>query len=329
MEFDDSGPHRSQTALSTRSAAAEWLVARQMAEDWTAEQQAALNDWLARSAANRIAYWRFDAAWGQAQRLSILRRPMRPPPRSQKKSIGFWLPRIVAAMVMVGALGTFAVQYATRSDFQTYRTPVGGRMTIGLEDGSKIELNTATVLRVSNHSGQRQAVLEHGEAYFQIVHDPAHPFVLTAGAQRITDLGTAFSVRKQNGDVSVTLFEGRARLETIDKQGETKPTVLKPGDIAIATPKSVKTTKEPLTRLRDGLAWRRGMIEFKRATLAEAARQFNRYNHTKIIIEDPQVAALTIHGTFPENDVWAFADAAKAYFNLHAERHGDTIVITR
>ncbi len=58
----------------------------------------------------------------------------------------------------------------------------------------------------------RTVTLDGGEAYFEVVHDARHPFVVLAGNRRITDLGTKFSVSREGDHVQVVVKEGRVRV---------------------------------------------------------------------------------------------------------------------
>lgn len=320
-------------AMAARATAADWLIARRMSETWSEADQAELEHWLAQSPANRIAYWRLDGAWGQAQRLAALKQPMRRAqvPSGRRGGLSTYRFAAVLGVAMLGLaaiMGGLKSQFADGSDLRTYTTPVGGRLTVSLGDGSKIELNTDSTLQVSGNADRRSATLERGEAFFQIKHDPSRPFVVSVGQQRIVDLGTKFAIRKTEAAVRVSLFEGSAKVENVGRSADHSK-ILQPGDVAVATANAIRISKSPLDSLREDLAWRRGMIEFARATLAEAATEFNRYNRTKVVIADPNIARLTIHGTFPAQDVLAFADAAQAYFHLHAEKRNGAIVISR
>ena len=314
-----------ENAMETRSKASEWLVTRRAAADWSEADQAALDAWLAQSPANRIAYWRLEAAWNQAQRLTVLRRPADAPRMGATRAGS--VVRIVSALALIAAIAAAGAFYVSMPTTKTYATPIGGHLTVALSDGSKIELNTDTVLRLSDGAHARVASLEKGEAYFQIKHDTARPFSLSAGGHRVVDLGTKFSVRERADRVEIMLIEGRASIEAEDAGAQRA--VLKPGDVAIATRNSLSVLKKPIREMNDKLAWRQGMLSFKYVTLAEAAGEFNRYNDTKIIIADTHVAHLTIYGTFPAKDVAAFADAAQAYFQLHVVNRGGSVVISR
>lgn len=326
-------PHLSeekQSATETDLCAADWLQ-RQSFWKWSAEDQMTLDAWLAESRAHRIAYWRQKSVWESAQRLKALRAPMASPrssiPAANAKP--FFL-RIAAAAIVAAAVGTVGYRYIapTSSNEKIYTTPVGGRKTIALLDGSRIELNTNTSLRVRVDKAIRMATLDRGEAYFDIHHDAARPFIVNVASHRITDLGTKFTVRDGGDRLEVTLLQGRARLDSTDRSNPPNSAILSPGEIAIATPQSVTVIRKPKKELDSQTGWRRGVLTFYHATLADAAREFNRYNQRKIVVVDNAAEAELIDGTFPVNDVDLFGRVAHSVLGARVENKGHDIVIS-
>ena len=315
-------------ALSLRSETSERVLKRQLSLAWSDADQAELDAWLEQSPANRIAYWRLEAAWKQAERLSALRKSQVKPGTPQlRKNYGRMF-GAAAAVIAIAIVGALSIPSPKQPLGKTYSTPIGGRLTLALKDGSQIELNTNTSLRIPQGDARR-VILEKGEAYFQIRHDAAHPFEVAAGGNRIVDLGTKFSVRANGARTEVALIEGSAKVESANPAESANAVILKPGDVAIATANSLAVSRKPKAVLADQLAWRNDMLAFKYATLAEAASEFNRYNQTKIVISDPRVANLTIYGNFPTRDVAGFADAAQVSLKVHVENRKGEIVITR
>ena len=324
---ENAGQTAPSQALEIRSKASQWVIARQASAGWTEQDQAALDTWLAESSANRLAYWRMEAAWKHTERLNALRTPPSTGSSGQKrvsKILG-----TMASLIALAILGTVSAFYLLQPRSKTYETPVGGRLMIALNDGSKIELNTDTVLHVSGAENGRGAILERGEAYFQIKHDANHPFALSVSGHRIIDLGTKFSVRKDADRVEVALLEGSAKIETDAENKSPQAAVLSTGDVAVATSNSLTVSKKPVVDLDNNLAWRHDMLAFKYATLAQVAAEFNRYNNTKIVIADAQAAQLTVYGNFPTKNVAAFADAIQVSFKLHVENLNGEVVISR
>lgn len=316
-----------QSAEDIEARAALWIDRRDRS-DWTAEHQAELDAWLAGSMAHSIAFWRLNAAWQRAERLAAFG------PRTEKAARFFNREKLkpaflrvaagLAVAALLGAGGFYWLNPAERS----YETTSGTREILSLGDGSQIELNTDTVLRVSRKAGERIVWLDRGEAFFQIKHDPAHPFTVNVAGKRVIDLGTKFSIRTDAQRTEIALTEGRARLEAPTQAQKEKIVTLKPGDVAIATATGVSVTEQPLHRLNNQLGWLRGVLIFDNTTLADAAAQFNHYSQRKLTVDDA-VADLRIDGTFLANDPAAFAVIVEHILHLHARDNGSEIQISR
>ncbi|HEY5236887.1 MAG TPA: FecR domain-containing protein, partial [Rhizomicrobium sp.] len=199
---------------------------------------------------------------------------------------------------------------------------------VRLADGSQVELNTDTVLRADVSADQRTVWLDRGEAFFQVRHDVAHPFVVMAGKQRVTDLGTKFLVRRDSTRFEVAVMEGRVRFDTLDSHAP-QPATLTPGDVAVASANAMLVTRQPAQKLASELGWRHGVLVFEHTTLADAAAEFNRYNSEKLVIADAAAGRRTIGATFRTGDVELFARAAQELLGLRVENRGSEIVISR
>jgi transmembrane sensor len=305
--------------------AAEWLIERQDKESWSAEDRDALEEWLAQSPAHEIAFLRLEEAWGRSQRLSALHPPA---PESLPRMAPLLL-RIAAALVVAAAIGGFAAAQLMRPHDRVFSTPVGGHESITFADGSKVELNTNTVLRARMTTEQRVVYLEKGEAFFQIRHDAAHPFVVMVGDRRITDLGTQFVVRREPGGLKVAVVQGRVWFDPADRQSPSQSAMLTPGDVATVTANKMRVTHATARTLATGLSWRRGVLVFDNTTLADAAAELNRYNSRKLVIADPAIASETIGGTFGTGDIEAFARVARTALGLHVANNGAELIIFR
>jgi len=317
----------SSRAAEIKAQAASFL-ARANSGDWNEADQTSLDTWLAQSRGHQAAYWRLEAAWQEAERLRVLRAPLSRPDAARSNRNHTSL-KIAAAAAFAAVVGTAAFFQSQSPTTRTYATDIGGRQILNLSDGSKIELNTNTTLRMGGEGGQRQVWLDRGEAFFQIRHDATHPFTVTAGDHKITDLGTKFSVRQDGDRLRVTLIEGKARLDSTDIWSRHQSVELTPGDVAVATATSLSLVRKPDKALSEELGWRRGVLVFDRTSLADAAAEINRYNTQKLIIEDPSVAKLTLDGTFPVHAVPEFIEVAQAVFGLRVRRQGDHTLISR
>jgi len=152
--------------------------------------------------------------------------------------------------------------------------------------------------------------------------------VVLAGDHRITDVGTVFVVRRASQRLEVALVEGRARFDTPDDPAA-EAIDLSAGDKVVATARGVARSIKPVAALTNELGWRRGVLVFDGTTLAEAATEFNRYSTTKLVVPNPEVARLTINGTFQINDMKAFIDATQVVLGLKLETRNNEILISR
>lgn len=299
-------------------------------DTWTENDQAEFDKWFSQSIAHKAAYWRLNSVWSRADRLSALR-PLVPQRREAESTRRKGLfPKVAAALVVLAGAAGAAGYLMPASNVAVYETAVGGHKNLTLADGTRIELNTNTVLRADVNEKRRTVELVRGEALFHVKHDAAHPFVVIASQHRIIDLGTSFVVRESKDRVEVALLEGRARLESTDTQSPVKRVaILTPGDEAVATPERIFVRRKPTSEIHDELGWRRGILVFRSSTLAEVAAEYNRYNTQKIVITDDVAATRTMSATLPANDLGTFARIARNFLGLHVRETKDEIVISQ
>jgi transmembrane sensor len=282
-------------ALQIKARAADWIERRDRS-DWSGQDQAALDAWLEESVAHFLAYQRMMHAWTRADRLVALRQPAPPSTPEVQARVGSAAKRFAVAAAAVFLLaGILGALFVLRPHEQTFATAVGVHRVIALSDGSSIELNTDTVVRTDVSAWHRSATLEKGEAYFQIAHDAAHPFTVTAGSRMVTVLGTKFLLRNDDERFRVALFDGSVKVTPADRTANlsaSQSTVLKPGDVLVATGKALWVERKSRLELASDLGWRRGVLVFHHTPLADAADEYNRYNHQKIVIADAAAAAL-------------------------------------
>ncbi|GGY97153.1 FecR domain-containing protein [Pseudoduganella plicata] len=299
--------------------AARWLAC-QDAGTLTGAMQEQFDTWLEADTRHRVAWLRLRAAWTQAD--SLLRREAANGAQSAAlPRFSQW--RIAAGVLLAIALGAQLMWMSGGTGPQQYATRIGENRVVALADGSRIMLNTDSRLRAAPDAA-RKVWLDRGEAYFDIAHDPAHPFIVEAGDSRVTVLGTRFTVRRTGAGVRVLVAEGRVRVTesgaavTLTRNEEA---VALGGRIARATRTEAQTGQR--------LAWREGRIVFDQTRLADAAAEFNRYNERRIVVADPDIAGIRIGGSFSPANVDGFARLLEQGFGLTARRDGNDILISR
>jgi len=312
--------------------ALDWLI-RRNGEGWTEDEQAELDGWLEESMAHKAAFWRADHLWQQADRIGSLgidTHAEAEEPRAQRR----WWPAAIAAS-LVAAVGIggillgprFFEQPAIQAQQARFDTPVGGRRIVPLTDGSKVELNTQTVIRAAVNETKREVWLDSGEAFFEVAHREGEPFVVHAGRQTITVLGTKFSVRRGKDRVTVNVLEGRVRVD--DGEGTmAHATIITGGDTAISRGASTLIAPKSEERVESALAWRDGMLSFDQAPLTEVVAEFNRYNRMQLVVTDATAGRIPIGGSFQASSVESFTRLLRDAYGLRIERDDTTVKIS-
>ncbi|MDT9598748.1 FecR family protein [Sphingosinicella rhizophila] len=323
--------------------AAQWIVAREE-PGWTSRDQAAFDAWLNESDFNRIAWLRLDEGWRQSDRIRALGAGDAAPADMaeptglahvpDRASAGrWWVPHAIAAsLVAIVGLGWFNIQLDLDRPAATvatkYETTVGGRRMVGLNDGSRMELNTASAVRAAVGTERREIWLDRGEAYFEVAHDRTRPFIVHAGGRQVTVLGTKFSVRRDGDKVIVSVLEGRVRVDDIGSAGIGRSTTIAGGDIAVARGPATLVTAKSEERVEGALAWREGMLSFDQTRLADVAAEFNRYNRKQLIVTGPDAPDMQIGGTFPSSKPRAFVALLRDAYGVRVEESEEAIRIS-
>jgi len=307
--------------------AAEWLIRREQPQ-WSQADQAALEGWLDESMAHKAAFWRLEHGWQMADRIGALSAgDIAPRPRRTGLPSKWWWQAGALAASLLLAITFIGLHSRPVSSPQpsvdTFDTGVGGHRIVPLMDGSRLELNTATVLRTMISQTRRDVWLDRGEAFFEVAHIEGSAFVVHAGPRMITVVGTEFSVRRDGDKVTVAVVKGRVRVEDTTR-GESRATItVAPGDVAIGIGSSTMVISKPVAAIESKLSWRDGRLVFDGTSLAEVADDFNRYNRQQLLISDPSVAAIRISGTFNASNMEAFVRLLKEAYGLKVELTAD------
>jgi transmembrane sensor len=210
----------------------------------------------------------------------------------------------------------------------TFATAIGERSTTTLEDGSVAVLNTNTRLQLAFSAQERRVILLQGQALFEVSHDPDRPFVVMAGEQRITAIGTVFDVRLDGDDVRVTLIEGVVEVKAeaplgtdlAGSAGSPVPVRMTAGQTlvtkALATPEPPVVAEAEVER---ATIWRHGRVFFDDAPLSEAVAEMNRYSTTQIVVRDIALDRFRVNGMFRTGQQSNFVLALEQYFPLAVE----------
>lgn len=207
----------------------------------------------------------------------------------------------------------------------TYATGVGEQRLVQLADGSRVRLDTDTRLVARFDARGRHIRLNRGQAFFDVAHDAARPFVVEAGPTAVRALGTRFDVRRDDGHVQVTLVEGRVEVHA-GGPAAGRSLTLSPGQQVTAN--GGLGAPRPID-VATATSWTSGRIVFHDVPLRAAVAEVNRYSRRKIVLDAGGEGEVAVTGAFDSGDVEAFTAAVSDLHDLQAEPQADGSVRLR
>ena len=293
---------------SITEAAAEWAV-RLHAGALTDQEQAELRHWIACDSRHEAALRFAEQTWAalgevhkeepvHRQRPSAATLPVR---RSTRRRP--WQRAAVVALVVVAA----GVGWVRGPDMllrmqADYITQKGEMRTVHLADGSKVELDSASAIRLDYDGVQRRISLIQGAAIFDVapmVGGENRPFVVQSAGGQTRALGTRFVVEREGDSqawVGMLQHSVEVSLQASPKKGAADR-VLKEGQAARYSPQEGIVPLDQFDVER-ATSWRRGVLIFDRQPLANVIEQLNRYRPGRIVLTDAQLGDREVSGVF-------------------------------
>jgi transmembrane sensor len=217
--------------------------------------------------------------------------------RAARSRVRTWA--IAASSCLIAILGAW---FALGLRGDVIESRLAERRQVMLEDGTVVQLEPETRMRVKFEETLRRVELEQGRALFRVAKNPQRPFLVTADQTSVRAVGTAFGVESGSRGIVVTVAEGKvavadspkAKAEGAEIFLTAGQQVIVPGSGAVAPVRAVDTTR--------ALAWAQGQLVFENDTLADVVQEFNRYNRVPLSITDAQLAARRVSGVFEATD---------------------------
>jgi transmembrane sensor len=307
-----------RTRLDIDEEAATWIWRMDSATVDAGDRQA-FDAWLRQDPRHRRAAAELSAVWGALDGLAEAKRGEKiatftnaAKPALLPSTQRWWF----AAAAMLAAIAVGAMWLQKGSELQTLATAVGQQRDVTLADGSIVTLNTNTIVETDLRRRTREIYLRKGEAHFQVAHDRSRPFLVHAGDAVVRAVGTAFEVRVMTDQhVDVVVDEGRVEVRATaqepvsQKLPATTVRALNAGERLSTASRDFAVVPITAQQLSSELAWREGAIIFDGEPLSEAIAEIERYTDARIIVSDPQIAALRVGGRFRTGDVQEFFNA--------------------
>src|SRR5271155_194288 len=120
-----------------------------------------------------------------------------------------WRSRFAAAAACALATTLLTALWWHSERYPLYTTDVGERRSLTLPDGSTVDLNARSSIRIEFSTTERHVELLDGQALFQVAKDKQRPFTVGSGDATVRAVGTQFDVYRKSSGTTVTVLEGR------------------------------------------------------------------------------------------------------------------------
>lgn len=261
------------------------------------------------------------------------------PSKSSRPARARWA-LAAAILLLIGAAWLWQLTTA-----ETIRTVTGEQRSLTLDDGSRVELNARSSIRIRFSDAERRVDLLEGQALFHVAPEPGRAFIVDAGDIDVRAVGTQFDVNRGRTGTIVTVIEGRVAVLTEGAAGEREIGPEKPSTANGATGKRADplildagqrvrvTGAEPLrpapANVDATTAWTRHQLAFDGTPLIEVIEQFNRQNKRQLRIASVELNALSISGVYTSPDPQSLVNFLRTEPDILIVETPDEVIISR
>ncbi len=199
--------------------------------------------------------------------------------------------------------------------------------SIVLPDGTNVKMNANSTLQYPDQFavGSRKVKLS-GEAYFEVVHDAANPFIVELTNLEVEDLGTSFMISAYPGKdrVEVNVTSGSVRLREKNQKEEALLVAGWNGKYNSEIGK-IEVTNELDTNY---LSWITREVSFHHTPLSTVFEELENVYHVKIAFTDPAIADIPYTANFEKFDLGDIVKIIAQTHHLSVKKEGDGFVFS-
>jgi transmembrane sensor len=311
------------------------LLDRYQQGNTTVEENQLIEKWLAENGVADPAWQRLNAADKEqwlADVFTDIKATIRQnepviKPISSRKYLWYKIAGAAAVLLVVcGLWWQFSGKRTSPQHLSVVSIPRDQKRLVTLADGSTVWLNAGAELKYPAVFPEKsREVYLSGEAYFDVQHDPARPFLIHTGKVLTTVLGTAFNIKadKDRQTVEVTVTKGKVSVEDAGKLLGIL-TSNQQISLDLVSGKFAEKTVNASTVI----AWQGNEMSFDDITFADAALQLQQHFHVKISFNNEKLKACRFSGSTLKGDqLDKILDAITGFNNATWQRKADGQIV--
>ncbi len=225
-----------------------------------------------------------------------------------------------AAVLLVAGVAVKTVSLAERLERPVVvYTDLGERSQVELPDGTKVWLNSSSRVeyRTPLFSRERRVTMT-GEAYFEVEHDSASPFIVSSGGLDVKVLGTKFNIRNDNARHCVTtvLLEGAVAASV--SGSEDYSVRLRPSQMLVFDTRTKYMQLHNCEAAGNSIDWIEGHFRFEQNTFEEIVAELERYYNVTVRFMDDSLRKERFSGDFHlEDGIYHIMSVLQLTYKFH------------
>lgn len=297
--------------------AADWLVCLTSGAA-TDEDAARLAAWRATSPAHEAA---FREIAGVRSYAAVAKHHKKPAMVSRRAVLAGGGTAAVAVMTFGIANPPLGLWLSFAELTADHRTAVGERYAFAPMSGVKVEMNSRTALSLIDAAdrGAGGVSLVAGEAFIT-AQDLGQSFRVKAGPVSASTRGAQFNVQRLDGGVRVACVTG-----AVECTGGDRPILLRANEQVFVAANGA--TRRSAIDADKATAWRRGLLIFEGASLAEVVDQINLYRSGKIVLANAALGGLEVNAVFHTSRIEEAVPQIEQLLNLRARHLAGGVVL--
>ncbi len=299
-------------------AALGWFVANR-GDD---ADQAGFEHWQAADPRHGDAYARIEQLWGSSAFAGAAKRAR---PRNRAAAAATTLGLALCLMLVTGAgMRLTGHVLAWPAD---HATPVGQIAATTLADGSRVTLDSGSAIDVAIGPDGREIRLLRGRIFVAVAPDD-RPLRVLSGDALIRDIGTSFSVGRDEGGEAVAVADGLVEISAGSApQGTASAAMIRAGQGG-ALQRGRVIAAHAINPL-ESFAWVQQRHYFADQRLGDVAAELRRYHRGWIIIANDHAADVRISGGLNLADPVAAMEELARLSSTRLTRVSDHLLILR
>ncbi len=267
-------------------------------EQWLDGHTTKSGGWHNMNASTR-EHW-LDSVFRDVQQSIRERQPVKVIPLKQKQILLRAITAVAASVAIFFVLYTVWPSlhgWFLPNELVTIQTLPSEKRQLTLSDDTQVWLNAGAKFQYAQtFKGKTREVYLSGEAYFDVKHNSAKPFIVHTGQVLTTVLGTAFNIKAGKGTAQVVVTVTRGKVSVAD--GSHLLGYLIPNDqISYNTGQHKLLTTT--VNASNVIAWRYSDLQFDDLTFSETAQKLEQRFGVKIHFANESLKSCRFSGTAP------------------------------